>query len=165
MLKLKPGYNPDDDIVDWDGSEAPMQTMADAYRDIEEGHQFWWAMGVFMHDWFGNHRTRREQLVKDPIVIMGPPTLEMWRTACFAAASVLYLCRNAKMETPEWAKDEQYILDEPWYMGIGAERPEQRARLRVESPTEFRAANIFCGERIWWNKSMWRPENQLTREA
>jgi hypothetical protein len=149
---LKQGYKPEEEIIDYDDSEAQRQTIARAYQMMENGTNEWVALGIFSHDWFGNHRTRRIELITEPIVIHGPASLHHWRWAVFCVASITYLCKQAEIPAPAWTQDPRYILHDPWFMGANAEKLWRRAELLIESPPEFQERNIFCSSRIWANK-------------
>ena len=131
---------------------AELQTMHTTYQEIVQGERPWNALGDFLNYWFGYAVDRREELVKDSLPIPIEMTLELQRWAAFCAASVEYLCDCYNVPCPDWTNDPTYILSEPWFRGLGSQKPSVQARLLQESPTSFAKRNIYCSSRIFANK-------------
>lgn len=129
-----------------------LQTMAITYKEICEGQRPWNPLGNFMNDFFGNFPDRREELVKDPMEEPKDATPEMHKWAVFCAASVEYLCEQYNLSCPDWVNNPTYILAEPWYDSPGAEKPTVRERLKQKTPSAWTKRNIYCGNRVFWNK-------------
>lgn len=133
-------------------TSAPLQTFARCYEQIVAGDDPWLPLGDLMHQFFGSLKHRRAELVADPIVVPENVTPEQWRWAVFCAASVVYLCHVYGLPSPAWAQDEAFRLANPWYLGIGAELLRRQEKLHQTTPEEFAIRNVFCGERVYWNK-------------
>jgi len=58
----------------------------------------------------------------------------------YLAATAEYLARCFKLEVPRWSLDPARVLDEPRF---AMKTHEGRMFLLLESPSEFRARNIF----------------------
>lgn len=129
-----------------------LQTMAKSYKEICQGQRPWNPLGNFMNDFFGNFPDRREELVRDPIEELEDATHEMHKWAAFCAASVEYLCEQYDLQCPDWVNDPTYTLLEPWYDSPGAEKPQVRERLQQKTPLAWTKRNIYCGNRVFWNK-------------
>jgi hypothetical protein len=131
---------------------VPLQTIQRSFQQICEGESPWIPLGIFMHQFFGQYKHRREELVSDPLQLPEHPTPEQFRWAVFCAASVEYLCGKYTLPCPEWALRPFYSLEEPWYYTMGPDIPRVREKLRKSTPEEFARRNIFCGDRIFQNK-------------
>jgi hypothetical protein len=143
-----------------------LQTIAWSYREICEGESPWIPLGMFMHDFFGNFVDRREELVRDPIQEPEHPTPEQHRWAVFCAASVEYLCQKYHLPCPQWVHLPAYqALPEPWFLGLGAHKPQVQERLRHETPEAFARRNIYCGDRVFANKYELDADLQHRRSA
>lgn len=70
------------------------------------------------------------------------------------AASVEYLCHMAAISCPSWMDLPVYTLSEPWFRGIGAQKPHVQERLKLESPEPFAKRNIYCSATIFANKNV-----------
>jgi hypothetical protein len=129
-----------------------LQNMRVTYQQITQGERPWNALGDFLSYWFGYAPDRREELVKDPIQELegAAPDLHQW--AVFCAASVEYLCQHSGLPCPDWVTAPTYTLSEPWFMGLGAHKPQAQARLLQETPEPFSRRNIYCGNRVFANK-------------
>lgn len=83
-------------------------------------------------------------------------TLEQHRWAVFCAASAEYLAQEYGLEVPGWTSAPELArLDEPWFhiAGPGLKKPTVRARYEQSTPEIFKQRNIFCGDRVFWNKT------------
>ena len=129
-----------------------LQTIAVSYKEICEGQRPWNPLGNFMNDFFGNFPDRRDELVKDPIEEPKDATYDMHKWAVFCAASVEYLCEQYSLACPDWVNNPAYTLPEPWYDSPGSEKPQVRERLRQKTPLAWTKRNIYCGNRVFWNK-------------
>ena len=127
------------------------QTIAITYREICAGKSPWIPLGMFMHDFFGNFKDCREELVRDPIIVCSEMTAEQQKWAAFCAASVEYLCEKYSIACPEWTRGHM-ALPEPMYEGLGCHKPQVQERLRMTTPEPFARRNIYCGDRVFANK-------------
>lgn len=134
VFMLREDYDPtmDTEIDEWDGSDAPYQSIKGVFQDLQDGIELWIAIGSFTQSWFGSYYARRQILVEEPIDNHHVTSIDMWRMACFCAASVLDLARNAGMDASEWAQDKKYLLEEPFYMFETHYNPSYRAQLRTD---------------------------------
>jgi hypothetical protein len=131
----------------------PLQTIQRCFSEICAGEDDpWIPLGKFMHQFFGQYRHRKEELLRDPIIVPGTLSPEQFRWAVFCAASAEYLSKKYELPCPEWATDPRYTLEERWYTGIGASRAQVQEKLRLTTPEEFGKRNIFCGNRTFRNK-------------
>ena len=129
-----------------------LQTMRMTYQAIVQGERPWTALGDFLNYWFGYAPDRREELVKDPLQVPEVDSPDLRRWAVFCAASVEYLCERYGIPCPDWLSTATDTLTEPWFMGLGAHKPEVQARLIQETPHPFSRRNIYCGNRVFANK-------------
>ncbi len=139
-----------------------LQTIAQSYKEICEGQRPWNPLGNFMNDFFGNFPDRREELIQDPIEEPENATYEMHKWAVFCAASVEYLCEQYGLQCPDWVNNPTYTLLEPWYDSPGADKPQVRERLQQKTPLAWTKRNIYCGNRVFWNKYELRSEQSKT---
>lgn len=131
---------------------VPLQTFRHSFEQICTGEEPWIPLGNFMHQFFGQYKHRREELVRDPIEVPEQVSTELFRWAVFCAASVEYLCKTYDLSVPSWSLDDRYRLEEPWYYAIGADLPQVQEKLRQTTPEEFSQRNVFCGDRTYRNK-------------
>jgi hypothetical protein len=131
---------------------SDLQTMKETYQEIARGERPWNALGDFTNYFFCYASDRREDLIKDPIEEPAEMTPELHQWAVFCAASVEYLCQKYNLSCPDWVKKPTYILLEPWFKGLGAQKLHVQERLKQETPEPFTKRNIFCGDRIFANK-------------
>ena len=131
---------------------VPLQTLKRTFEQICAGEEPWLPLGNFMHQFFGQYKLRRADLMRDPIAVPEHLTDQQLQWAVFCAASVEYLCHKYDLCCPAWALHPRYTLDEPWYYAIGAEQPRVQEKLRQTTPEEFSRRNIFCGDRTFNNK-------------
>jgi hypothetical protein len=144
----KKNYGKNGDAMSW----PELQTMQTTYQLIAQGERPWNALGDFLNYWFGYATDRRAELVREPIQEPVEVTLDLHQWAAFCAASVEYLCGRYSIPCPAWVLQPTYTLPEPWFTGLGADRPQIQARLRQETPAPFARRNIFCGNRMFANK-------------
>lgn len=123
-------------------TEYQPQTAAETIRLIKEGQDPWIAFGQFLDDWRRAEPARRPQLTGDP-----PDHVveEHLRWAALLAAAVEYLCVHDGLPLPAWTNRVEYHLPEPWFLYPGW---RLRAWQLMDTPTPFRARNIFGGDRI-----------------
>ncbi len=126
-----------------------LQTMAVTYAEICQGEDPWIALGNFMNDWFDHAKDQRERLVTEPLVLPGVPSAHTRRWAAFCAASVEWLCQQYNVPCPAWVHDPRYRLPAPWFYYPQA---KLRERLLQQTPEPFKRRNIYCGDRMFWNK-------------
>ena len=131
---------------------VPLQTIRRSFEQICAVEEPWIALGNFLHQFFGQYKHRREELVRDPLEVPEPCSLEQFRWAAFCAGSVEHLCAKYAIPCPQWTLHPRYTLDEPWYYGIGTDQREVREELRTTTPEEFSRRQIFCGNRTFRNK-------------
>jgi hypothetical protein len=129
-----------------------LQTMQMTYQRIVEGERPWNALGDFLTYWFQYAADRREALVSDPIQEPVGATPEQHRWAALCAALVDYQCSRAGISCPDWAAAPTYTLSDPWFVGLGAHKPEIQARLLRETPAPFARRNIYGEERTFGTK-------------
>jgi hypothetical protein len=141
-------YGKNGDAMTW----PELQTMQTTYQLIVQGERPWNALGDFLNYWFGYATDRRAELVREPIQEPAEVTADLHRWAAFCAASVEYLCGHYSIPCPVWAFQPTYTLFDPWFTGMGADRPRIQARLMQETPAPFARRNIFCGDRVFANK-------------
>ena len=131
---------------------ADLQTMHMTYQEMVDGISEWNALGDFLNYWYAYEVDRREDLIKDAITLPLNPSPVHSRWAAFCAASVEYLCHMAAISCPSWVDLPVYTLSEPWFRGIGAQKPHVQERLKLESPEPFAKRNIYCSATIFANK-------------
>ena len=129
-----------------------LQTMQTTYQLIVQGERPWNALGDFLNYWFGYATDRRAELVREPIQEPAEVTADLHQWAAFCAASVEYLCERYNIPCPAWVLQPAYTLSDPWFTGLGADKPQIQARLKQETPAPFARRNIFCGNRVFANK-------------
>ena len=110
------------------------------------------ALGDFLNYWFGFATDQRAELVKEPIQEPAEVTPDLHQWAAFCAASVDYLCERYSIPCLAWVLQPTYTLSDPWFTGLGADKPQIQARLMQETPVPFARRNIFCGNRVFANK-------------
>lgn len=131
---------------------ADYQTFQHSFEQICAGEDPWIPLGKLLHQFFGEYKEDREQLIADPLTLPEQMTPELFHWAVFCAASVEHLCHKYDLSCPVWALHPSYRLETPWYMGIGANLPHVQANLRTTTPEEFSRRNVFCGDRTFRNK-------------
>ena len=136
------------DAMSW----PELQTMQTTYQLIAQGERPWNALGDFLNYWFGYATDRRAELVREPIQEPAEVTTDLHHWAAFCAASVEYLCERYGIPCPVWVFQPTYTLSDPWFTGLGADKPKIQARLVQETPTPFARRNVFCGNRMFANK-------------
>src|SRR5215468_4618446 len=104
-----------------------LQTMHTTYQLIAQGERPWNALGDFLNYWSGYATDRRAELVREPIQEQAEVTADLHWWAAFCAASVKYLCERYVLPCPAWALKSTYTLTDPWFTGLGAERPRIQA--------------------------------------
>jgi hypothetical protein len=149
---------------------SELQTMRMTYAAIVQGERPWTALGDFMNYWFCYSTTQRAELVIEPleesiVSIDAEQSNELHQWAAFCAASVEYLCQRYDLPCPDWTNNPAFILEEPWFKGLGAHKPNVQTRLRQETPESFARRNIYCGNRIFANKYELAAEVQQRQSA
>lgn len=129
-----------------------IQTIRMTYQRIVQGERPWTALGDFLNYWFAYAPDSRFDMVKEPLEVPDEVTLEYHQWAVFCAATVEYLCKQHNIPCPDWVFNSNYALAEPWFMGLGAQKPQVQTRLRLETPEQFARRNIYCGNRMFANK-------------
>ncbi|GCE14789.1 hypothetical protein [Tengunoibacter tsumagoiensis] len=130
---------------------AELQTMRMTYQEIVQEIRPWNALGDFMNYFFGYTPDRRDELVREPLEVPVNGSTEAQRWAVFCAAAVEYLCHTYNLICPDWVAAYQGLA-EPWFEGLGADKPHVQERLRRDTPEAFAKRNIFCGTRVFSNK-------------
>ena len=133
-------------------ARSRFQTLKRSFEQISQGEDPWIPLGKFMHQFFGEFKDYREELVSDPIQLPTETTAEQFQWAVFCAASAEYLCNKYALNCPQWAHKPCYSLTKPWYPGLGAHRLRVQEKLQISTPEEFARRNIFCGDRVFANK-------------
>ncbi|HTK09807.1 MAG TPA: hypothetical protein VL485_21725 [Ktedonobacteraceae bacterium] len=144
---------------------SELQTIKMTYHAIAQGERPWTALGDFMNYWFCYSTTQRAELIEEPLQEPVELTPELHQWAAFCAASVEYLCERYAITCPDWVSAPSYILEEPWFKGLGAHKPNVQTRLRQETPECFARRNIYCGNRIFANKYELAAEVQQRQSA
>lgn len=91
------------------------QTAAETFDRIRACTTPWVAMGDFLDDWRRLPVAERPPLVAAPLADAGEDR-ERQRWAAFIAATVEWLCWNAKLPFPGWTNKPEYRLPEPWFL-------------------------------------------------
>ncbi|HLX41475.1 MAG TPA: hypothetical protein VKR42_13160 [Ktedonobacteraceae bacterium] len=125
----------------------PIHPIADVATQIYQGEDPWYALGCFLHDWWGDAVDYRQELVAEPPLPVA--TREGKRWAAFCAAVVEELCARTSFPRPAWTERPEYFLEHPWYYYSQA---SQRDWLRSTSPESFKRRNIFVGGSVLDNK-------------
>ncbi len=128
------------------------QTIALTYSEILQEDHVWVPLGNFMNDWYEYHKDERQKLIADPIQVPEHPTQEQWQWAVFCAASVEYFCTKYHEPAPEWIKNAEYTLEDPWFYTAGTLSEELKQEFLAQAPEPFRKRNVFCSKRIYANK-------------
>ncbi len=89
----------------------------------------------------------------------------MYKWAVFCAASVEYLCEQYNLSCPDWVNNSTYTLAEPWYDSPGAEKPIVREMLKQKTPSAWTKRNIYCGDRVFWNKDELPTKKKLLAKS
>lgn len=131
---------------------ADLQTIRMSYEEIVQGARPWNALGDFLNYWLDYTAERREEMVREPIEQPGEATPDQRHWAAYCAVAVEYLCERYDVRCPEWVNDAAYVLEEPWFTGLGASKPHVQARLQQEAPAAFRKRNVFCSPKAFANK-------------
>ncbi len=111
-----------------------LQTTQTTYQLITQGERPWNALGDFLNYGFGYATDHRAELAREPIQEPTEVTADLHRWVAFCTASVEYLCERYSIPCPEWVLQPTYNLSEPWFTGLGADKPQIQARLRQETP-------------------------------
>jgi hypothetical protein len=107
--------------------------------------QFGYNLKDFLHEFAF---TRNHKLPLEPLLAEEPPRLaakfrEGKICDAFLGATADYLSRVNRILTPEWALNQDLVLDEPWFSeGF----PQVRLRLLRDTPSAFKDKNIFVFE-------------------
>jgi hypothetical protein len=120
------------------------QTAAETFERIRAGTTPWVAMGDFLDDWRRLPVEQRPPLVAEPIAVAGEEK-EHQRWAAFIAATVEWLCWNAKLPFPGWTNKPEYRLPEPWFLYPGW---RLRAWQLATTPAPYKMRNIFGGDHM-----------------
>ena len=131
---------------------ADLQSIRMTYDAIVQGERPWTALGDFLNYWNAYARDQREALIHDPLQEPTRARPEHRQWAAFCAATVEYLCTRYAIPCPAWVHNPAFCLPEPWYQGLGAQRPHVQERLRQEAPEPFVKRNIFCSPHAFDNK-------------
>jgi hypothetical protein len=136
--------------------QEPLHTMAATFIAIQRGEDPWVALGNFSNEWFIYARDRRAELVADPPPLIATTTLcaldeKRWST--FIAASTEYLCIQSAIPCPFWLSHLHDRLMTPWYDVVYLDQEIQRW-LEETTPESFKRRNIYCGDKIFLDKSI-----------
>ncbi|GCE48316.1 hypothetical protein EI42_05218 [Thermosporothrix hazakensis] len=123
------------------------QTMKRAFAEICQGVDPWIALGNFMNEWFVYSVDDRSQLVSELIHLPEQATPSQLQWAAFCAASVEYLCQKYNVPCPAWPQTLNFKLPIPWYY------PAKTQYLIERTPEPFRRRNIYCGDKMFNNKT------------
>ena len=125
----------------------PIHSMADTAAHIYQGEDPWFALGCFLHDWWCDAATYRQQLIAEPPAPV--VTRDGRRWAAFCAAVVEELCARTGFPCPAWTDRQDYFLEQPWWYYSQA---SQRDWLIKTTPEPFKRRNIFVGGNVLDNK-------------
>jgi hypothetical protein len=123
---------------------------------IDQGEDPWLAIGCFLHDWWCYAVDHRQDLISEPLAPAVTPEGRRW--AAFCAAVVEELCSRTLFSCPAWTRQQDYVLESPWYY---FSQLSQRDWLLSTTPEPFKRRNIFVGGSVLDNKY----ELQRTFEA
>lgn len=111
-----------------------MLKLRDVKQQISDDPQHW---TTYLMDFVDDFRYYR-----DPKMIAEPFALSDERIDALLAATTEQLCRELKLETPQWIQDIPAVRD-PWFVS-GME--SLKAIALVESPLPFRLRKVFVME-------------------
>lgn len=95
---------------------------------------FWLMFGTFL-DRFYNKKDIN-MLTDEPVWGDIPKEIQS-----FVSSSVDYLSHNINVETPKWAMNKKYELEEPFFPS--KLKGEIRTVMLIESPIEYKVRNIY----------------------
>lgn len=112
--------------------ESELSTVGISFKAAQEGFSSW---KIHFFNFIDEFRR-----TLDPRLLLLPPsnTLDV-RLQALLASIVRTLCDEAQIDAPSWAK-KRYFLTKPWFV---SESENLKASALLESPTYFRANNIF----------------------
>ena len=136
-------------------------TIKMAYEEICQGEEPWVALGNLTNSFFGDYRYKQVALLEERISEPAQADADLHRWAVFCAASVIYLCHRYNLSCPQWASSYP-ALDEQWFFSpMALKKSRVRERYEQETPEEFKAKNIFCGDKVFQDK---KEEAEKARE-
>ena len=99
-----------------------------------------WRLGDFVDDFRTRAATEEERLalVREAPMWVDAPAQEDCNA--YWAAMVETLCREARLNPPEWTESPRCYLHRPWFAGA---MEGLKAILLAESPVAFRRRNLF----------------------
>jgi hypothetical protein len=112
-------------------------SVAEVARRSLDAQTFSYELADFLHE-FGR-RGEREMLIETPPLLRDSFALGAIYDTYLAAVAVS-LATRLGAPSPEWTRDPERILREPWFASPGG---HMRALLLVESPAAFRERNLF----------------------
>jgi hypothetical protein len=132
-------------------------TLRRAYQLIVDGERDWTALGNFMNDFFdySRQKSQRQRLINGAVKEPVQPTPEQHRWAVFCAAAAEHLAHKYGLDVPAWTQEPHLArLSDPWYFSqVALKKPDVRERQERGTPPEFAARNIYCGPRVFANKT------------
>ena len=112
--------------------KSELSTVGIGFHIIHDGPSSWKIHLFNLVDHF------RQTL--DPRLLLLPPPLALeFKFQALIASVVCILCKEAGMDTPQWAK-KRYYLEKPWFV---SETEALKASALIESPIYFRNNNLF----------------------
>jgi hypothetical protein len=125
----------------------PIHSTAEAAARIDQGEDPWFALGCFLHDWWRYAADHRQNLISEPPAPAA--TQEGRRRAAFCAAVVEELCSRTSFPCPVWTRQQDYVLERPWFY---CSQLSRRDWLLSTTPESFKRRNIFIGGSVLDNK-------------
>ena len=118
-------------------------------REVAEESATYSDFGANLKDFLHTfHFARQRKEALQPLLAARPPRLSekfVQGKICdaFLAATADYLSRVNGLPTPEWALEDDLVLEEPWF---SEEFPAVRMRLLRDTPSAFKDKNIYVFE-------------------
>ncbi|MCL2298051.1 MAG: hypothetical protein FWC38_05180 [Proteobacteria bacterium] len=119
-----------------------MLTIAKAMEEINNGADFYIALGDFLDDFYRQPNEARKAMLAD-----APdeyPNVGKEHAALFAATAHK-LANDYELPVPAWVMDKKYRMAEKPYFDCNA-KGNLRLLFMYKSPTEFKFRNLFVDE-------------------
>lgn len=111
--------------------------LAESMRAIKTADDFDYALANFL-DRFGKNPS--SDMVREEPPLLEPLLNDGGLADAYAAAAAAHLCQLHGLPFPDWVGGKSRILKTPWF---AARSPKLKAILLQESPSAFRARNLF----------------------
>lgn len=119
------------------------QTIIRTYELICKDESPWIAIGNFLNDWWFYAVPQRPELIKTPLLLALDKRTQRW--AAFCAAMVDTLCEQCNIRCPDWTKQEQFQLSQPWFYYKAS---TSRSWLLATTPASFKRHNVYMGNNV-----------------